>query len=105
MKLWVDRVNDPPRGYHWAGSVDMAIQFITEEEAMYNLWHRNPHDAVEEISISCEIEDRQTLIDWLQETQRPYNVMVHDNNCVSQNNQTTIMVSDEWTFSITKIAN
>ena len=114
MKLWIDEHNDPPSGYHWAGSVNMAIEFITEEEAMYNLWHRNPTDAVEEININSNIENIGDLIDWINDTKRPYNIITHDDRSIQENvssgefkNYIIVceIASDEWKLTISKISN
>lgn len=80
MKLWVDKHNEPPSGYQWAGSIDMAIEIITEEEAMYNIWHMNPRDAVEEINIAVDMDLDNKLAEWLKDTGRDYVIKMHYRN-------------------------
>ena len=124
MKLWVDDIRKPPRGYVWCKSVNDTIQFIENTEKMrnkilsiaqnqlhsYNLiGYRSAlkmsgrrdielidldHDAGKYAS---DGGDYIKLLDWLEETGRNYPIRIHSMNPVGRGNMRRIIRKNGWT--------
>lgn len=107
MKLWIDDVRHPPKGYAWARSVNEAITMIKIRED----WSGFPapcsdaepvfpfelididHDAGE---YACDGGDYIKVLDWLEETGRKYPIRVHSMNPVGVQKMLTICNKNNW---------
>jgi hypothetical protein len=103
MKLWIDDVREPPKGYVWIRSVNKAHEFI---EIYENIYHReqDPFMKIELINIDHDAGDYSfdggdyiKLLDWLEETGRSYPIRIHSMNPVGVANMRAIIQRNGWT--------
>lgn len=96
MKLWVDDVRQPPKGYVWSKTVYDASCWIIVQE------NRNEpfelididHDAGD---FACHGGDYIELLNWLEETGRNYPIRIHSMNPVGVTNMRRIIERNGWT--------
>ena len=101
MNIWVDDVRQPPNWndgsdvWHWATSVNKAINAIEYFETWYN---------VDLIDIDYDAGDYSNdggdyikLLDWLEETGRNYPIRIHSMNPVGVENMRRIIRKNGWT--------
>lgn len=114
MKLWIDDVREPPKGYYWIKSVNEAKAFIINAEfcqALNEFSEKyNPlinddgiNHAIELISIdhdagdyACYGDDYIKLLEWLEATGRNYPIHIHSMNVVGVQNMRAIIQHNNW---------
>jgi hypothetical protein len=102
MKLWVDDLRKPPRGWTWVRSVNGAKDIILEYSEKLN-FDMELEDQIEIISIdhdagdyACNGGDYIKLLDWLEETGRSYPIHIHSQNPVGVENMRRIIERNGW---------
>ena len=95
MKLWIDDVRQPPAGYVWFRSVNVAKEYIGDIERVYGVEIIDiDHDAGD---YACDGGDYIRLLDWLEETGRNYPIRIHSMNPVGVANMRAIIERNGWT--------
>ena len=96
MKLWIDDVRNPPKGYVWCKSVGQAKQVIRANELRHEMIELIDidHDAVD---YAFDGGDYIKLLDWLEETKRNYPIRIHSMNPVGVANMRVIIERNGWT--------
>jgi hypothetical protein len=96
MKLWIDDVREPPKGYVWCKSVGQAKQVIRANELT--------HTPIELLDIDHDAGDYAfdggdfiKILDWLEETGRNYPIRIHSMNPVGVENMRRIIQKNGWT--------
>lgn len=94
MILWVDDTRPPPDrfDYFWCPTVDIAKLFIETQE--------NVDDPFEYLDLDHDAgdygEDYIKILDWLEETNRHYDIRIHSMNAVGRQNMRAIMEKNKW---------
>jgi hypothetical protein len=96
MKLWIDDVREPPKGYVWCKSVGQTKQVIRSNELR--------HESIEILDMDHDSGDYVfdggdyiKLLDWLEETGRNYPIRIHSMNPVGRENMRAIIRRNGWT--------
>ena len=94
IKLWVDDIRIPPKGYLWTKTVQNTITTIQEAEYM--------GFKIIEISLDHDAGDYGPpdyikILDWLEETGRSYPIHIHSMNPVGVANMRAIIEHNGWT--------
>ena len=104
MKLWIDDVREPPKGYRWARSVYEAKTIILNYEIMLKASGGKVHYHIELIDIDHDAGDFAKdggdyirLLDWLEATNRNYPIRIHSMNPVGRENMRAIIRRNGWT--------
>ena len=103
MRLWIDDVREPPKGYVWIRSVNKARELIEGYENIYRR-EQDPFMKIELIDIDHDAGDYANdggdyikLLDWLEETGRNYPIRIHSMNPVGVANMRAIIQRNGWT--------
>ena len=105
MKLWIDDLREPPKGYMWVKSVNQAIDLIERTEA-YNRNIFQPYYVYDPITV-IDIDhdagnyfsdggDYINVLDWLEETNRNYPIHIHSQNPVGVEKMRRIIKRNNW---------
>ena len=90
MKLWIDDVRPAPEGYRWAKSVNVAIEYIFNNNIeLIDI----DHDAGDYAKYGG---DYIKVLDWLEETGRSYPIRIHSMNPVGVANMRAIIQRNGW---------
>jgi hypothetical protein len=96
MKLWIDDVREPPKGYVWCKSVGQAKQVIRANELR--------HEPIELLDMDHDSGDYAfdggdyiKLLDWMEFTNRNYPIRIHSMNPVGRENMRAIIRRNGWT--------
>lgn len=96
MKLWIDDVREPPKGYVWCKSVGQAKQVIRANELRHEpigLLDMD-HDAGD---YAFDGGDFIKILDWMEFTNRNYPIRIHSMNPVGRENMRAIIRRNGWT--------
>ena len=110
MKLWIDDVRKPPKGYDWAKSVNESkeiIEFCEDPNRYPSYTQSNKKYEPIEIEI-LDIDhdagdfakdggDYIKLLDWLEATGRSYPIRIHSMNVVGREKMRASMQRNGWT--------
>ena len=103
MRLWIDDVREPPKGYVWIRSVSKARELIEIYENIYRR-EQDPFMKIEFIDIDHDAGDYAfdggdfiKILDWLEETGRNYPIRIHSMNPVGVANMRAIIQRNGWT--------
>lgn len=96
MKLWIDDVREPPRGYVWCKSVGQTKQVIRAEELRHGKIEilDMDHDAGD---YAFDGGDFIKILDWMEFTNRNYPIRIHSMNPVGRENMRAIIRRNGWT--------
>ena len=98
MKLWIDDVREPPKGYVWCKSVGQAKQVIRA------CWLR--HEKIELLDLDHDAGryafdggDFIKILDWLElvSNNNNYFIRIHSMNPVGRENMRAIIRRNGWT--------
>ena len=96
MKLWVDDVREPPKGYVWCKSVGQTKQVIRAQELR--------HEPIEILDMDHDAGDYAfdggdfiKILDWMEYTNRNYPIRIHSMNPVGRENMRAIIRRNGWT--------
>ena len=103
MKLWVDDLRKPPKGYRWAKSVNEAKKMIIDYETMYLASGKKDFYKIEVINLDHDAGDYVNdggdyikLLCWLERTGRNYPIHIHTANVVGRMNMEAIIKYNGW---------
>ena len=95
MKLWIDDIREPPKGYVWCKSVGQTKQVIHSNELR--------HEPIDLIDIDHDAGDYAfdggdfiKILDWMEMTNRNYPIRIHSQNVVGRMNMRTIIKRNGW---------
>ena len=96
MKLWIDDVREPPKGYVWCKSVGQTKQVIRAQELRYEPIEilDMDHDAGD---YAFDGGDFIKILDWMEFTGRSYPIRIHSMNVVGRENMRAIIRHNGWT--------
>ena len=110
MKLWIDDVREPPKGYQWIKSVNEAkeiIEFCEDPNRWPSYTQSNRQYEPIEIELididhdagdfASDGGDYIKLLDWLERTGRNYPIRIHSMNVVGRENMRAIIRHNNWT--------
>ena len=90
MKMWLDDIRLPPKGYTWVKSVNQAKRVILGAE--------NLGEDIAELNLDHDLGDYAQdggdgikLVLWLAETERYYPIVLHTMNVVGRENMQAIV--------------
>ena len=90
MKLWIDDVRPAPEGYKWAKGVNIAIEYIFNNDIeLIDI----DHDAGDYAKYGG---DYIKVLEWLEETGRSYPIRIHSMNPVGVANMRAIIQRNGW---------
>lgn len=97
MRLWVDDVREPPKGYIWVRSVNVCIRKIKEarEQGIPIKVIDLDHDAGDFSEFGGG--DYVKILDWLEEMGYSYPIRIHSMNPVGRENMRRIIRKNGWT--------
>ena len=102
MKIWVDDVRTPPKGYKWCKTVNEAKWAINYAEEMFAKT-KDSYYKLELVDIDHDAGqyasdggDYIKLLDWLEETGRNYPIRIHSMNPVGVANMRLIIQKNSW---------
>lgn len=109
MKLWIDDVREPPKGYQWCKSVNEAKEIIEFCENPNRFPSYCPpgreYEPIEIELLDCDHDagdyvkdggDYIKLLDWLERTGRNYPIRIHSMNPVGRENMRAIIRRNCW---------
>ena len=105
MKLWIDDLRDPYRGYYHIHSVNEARYFIMMVEMAQRTLLGVPREfyTIEVIDIDHDAGDYAEdggdyiqLLNWLEKTGRNYPIRIHSMNPVGRENMRAIIRRNGW---------
>lgn len=95
MKLWIDDVREPPKGYVWCKSVGQTKQVIRANELI--------HTPIELLDMDHDSGDFAfdggdfiKILDWMEFTNRSYPIRIHSMNPVGRENMRAIIRRNGW---------
>ena len=92
MKLWVDDLRRPPKGYVWCKSVNDAIMFIEQNCNKIELIDID-HDAG---FYAYDGGDYIQLLNWLEVVGLSFPIRIHTMNVVGRQNMQLIIRKNGW---------
>lgn len=107
MKIWVDDIRPHPFGYMPCKSVNETIRTILNFEKFYSVSGGKNIYKIEEINLDHDAGeyvndggDYIKILDWLEETDRNYPIVIHSRNPVGIENMKTIAEKNNWQYKI-----
>ena len=93
IRIWVDDIRTPPKGYFWVNTVCQTIKLIELLELK--------GCEIDEISLDHDAgdfgpPDYIKVLDWLEETGRNYPIRIHSMNPVGIQNMRAIIERNGW---------
>ena len=92
MKLWIDDLRKPPKGYVWCKSVNDAIMFIEQNYNVIELIDID-HDAGD---YAFDGGDYIRVLDWLEYMGLNIPIRIHTMNTVGRQNMRLIIERNGW---------
>lgn len=92
MKLWIDDMRKPPKGYVWCKSVNDTIMFIEQNYNVIELIDID-HDAGD---YAFDGGDYIRILDWLEYMGLNYPIRLHTMNTVGRQNMRLIIEKNGW---------
>lgn len=107
MKIWVDDTRTHPFGYMPCKSTNETIRTILNFEKFYSMSGGKSIYKIEEINLDHDAGkyakdggDYIKILDWLEETDRNYPIVIHSRDSVGIENMKMIAEKNNWQYKI-----